>query len=756
MYDFKPGEEEKQRKSFEFYDSRKMFQGIVWEYSLMQNGYFTLGTNKGNSEHSIDDGCDISFGHPYSMTSFPYPVIDGKKYIPAGFTSNQDVTVHRSYDTLALEQAYEKNITTKFLMSLTENGDLKIVYHIVNQDAVNHSIGMGLLFDAALGKWGDGYVLTNNEVLDKVTPLSGEDFSSLVLMERKTSPLGLRVNISYGHLPPDEIVVSNWHDEYSGKVATGSLYDLALHTHWNEVEVLPGDTASFVVNFTLLPPDINDQIFIRWDMPNILSIENQMLFPSELLCNTEIINNSTSGKEVALRIPETDYIYGWESEAAFVLASPNEVYYQQVKVRIPETYDSVTTCLKLELIENGNTVDELSRCVFIPAAPFTNEGLNVVIDTTYLTGEKLYLSFYNEIEATGQLLNNLHRNNVFLFQNDIPLEDFVLEKDTSGGTNKADIIFVLDVTGSMSEEIKGVRDNINEFADSLFANGTDFRLGLLTFLDIIEKKYDFTNDVQQFQLYVSEQYAHGGGDRPENSLDALSAATQYDFRSDANRIIIWITDADYHINNHITQLTKESVINQLLAAGIQVHCIGDPVFQTNYYDQIILNTGGSFFNIYGNFRDIMLEVSRLNQATNYLLSVNPPDGIRAGDEFKIEVHYAGLGGMDSIYFEPGKKNAGIKAGSTEVVVFPNPFHFDSNIKITGSENCSYTIEIFNMQGQLMKSSPIYGISQTVQVYLSDLISPAEFISNQIYLIKASIISENGKLLDQHTIKVKKL
>ncbi len=68
----------------------------------------------------------------------------------------------------------------------------------------------------------------------------------------------------------------------------------------------------------------------------------------------------------------------------------------------------------------------------------------------------------------------------------VKIENFTLAKDTSGGTNKADIIFVLDVTGSMTNEINGVKENIVEFADSLSAQGIDFRLGMVTFLDEVE------------------------------------------------------------------------------------------------------------------------------------------------------------------------------------------------------------------------------------------------------------------------------
>ena len=82
----------------------------------------------------------------------------------------------------------------------------------------------------------------------------------------------------------------------------------------------------------------------------------------------------------------------------------------------------------------------------------------------------------------------------------------------------------------MAEEIAGVRDNIIEFTDSLSYRGIDFRLGMVTFLDVIENVYSFTTDVQEFQMNVAAQFAHGGADRAENSLEALSTAALFNFR----------------------------------------------------------------------------------------------------------------------------------------------------------------------------------------------------------------------------------
>ena len=47
------------------------------ELTLIQGGYFTLGTNNGISSTTLDDLCGITFGHPYAMTSYPLLSVDG-------------------------------------------------------------------------------------------------------------------------------------------------------------------------------------------------------------------------------------------------------------------------------------------------------------------------------------------------------------------------------------------------------------------------------------------------------------------------------------------------------------------------------------------------------------------------------------------------------------------------------------------------------------------------------------------------------
>lgn len=86
-----------------------------------------------------------------------------------------------------------------------------------------------------------------------------------------------------------------------------------------------------------------------------------------------------------------------------------------------------------------------------------------------------------------------------------------------------DIAFVLDTTGSMSEEIAAVKQTIRQVAAKLDNRQMDVRIGLVEYKDrtdpFVTRVYQMSSDVRGFSRVVSHLSAEGGGDRPE-SVDA--------------------------------------------------------------------------------------------------------------------------------------------------------------------------------------------------------------------------------------------
>ncbi len=140
----------------------------------------------------------------------------------------------------------------------------------------------------------------------------------------------------------------------------------------------------------------------------------------------------------------------------------------------------------------------------------------------------------------------------------------------------ADLVFVVDVTGSMSTCIDALRKNIEAFIDSLsrgdgnnVAPVRDWRGKVVGYRDIesadsegVEWFLDnpFVRDVAALKTQLAALQAEGGGDEPESLLDtlykvatmpAVAKGTQgedsqkWRYRSDAARVVIVFTDAPF-------------------------------------------------------------------------------------------------------------------------------------------------------------------------------------------------------------------
>lgn len=201
----------------------------------------------------------------------------------------------------------------------------------------------------------------------------------------------------------------------------------------------------------------------------------------------------------------------------------------------------------------------------------------------------------------------------------------VREIITGSGTDKVNVVFLIDTTGSMDTYINGVKDRAIEFSDILSSKGTDFKLGLIGFGDLNEKEkpsvYNFTDDVKKFQKQVKNIPRTYGGDIPESSLDSLETgialleASKID--SVAKNIFILITDAPPHVPTNsgksvsdICDMLKEKNVTTYVVARRDRESLEafDPLTRPDgkYYD---LND--KFFDILDNIARSITELIRL-------------------------------------------------------------------------------------------------------------------------------------------------
>lgn len=139
------------------------------------------------------------------------------------------------------------------------------------------------------------------------------------------------------------------------------------------------------------------------------------------------------------------------------------------------------------------------------------------------------------------------------------LPDDIMEAiDRIQNKDCADLVFAIDTTGSMKDDIQTLR---KVWIPQLIEKVKDFkslRLGLLLYRDYGDtykwmnlpvKKFEFTKNVKDLKKNLNSFYIYGteGGDIPEAVYEALFASMEYyKWRDDAERKIILIGDAEPH------------------------------------------------------------------------------------------------------------------------------------------------------------------------------------------------------------------
>ncbi|MBM3982494.1 MAG: VWA domain-containing protein [Planctomycetes bacterium] len=175
---------------------------------------------------------------------------------------------------------------------------------------------------------------------------------------------------------------------------------------------------------------------------------------------------------------------------------------------------------------------------------------------------------------------------------------------------QADIIFVLDVTASMSEQIRGLQNGIGTFADDLSRAKVDARFGCVAFRDLFHREpagwqqmevlkfkgETFTSDARAFGDEVGKQVASGGDDFPETSFEALAEAAKFtDWRKSATRVLVLITDAAPKIEAQPPQgMSVKDTVGVLAENKIdQLHLVINQFGRTNYREvqQGVLGVG---------------------------------------------------------------------------------------------------------------------------------------------------------------------
>jgi hypothetical protein len=179
----------------------------------------------------------------------------------------------------------------------------------------------------------------------------------------------------------------------------------------------------------------------------------------------------------------------------------------------------------------------------------------------------------------------------------------VVSNDAKQAAAKADIAFIVDATGSMTDEIRFLISDLNYIIDHASSgNNIALRTAALFYRDLqdeyITRYDDFSDNVSTTQEFVAKQKAGGGGDYPEAVDYALEASLQkLSWNESARaRIAFLILDAPAHHKDNVIESLQKSIalfaqngikIIPVAASGVDK----DTEFMLRFFE---LATGGTY------------------------------------------------------------------------------------------------------------------------------------------------------------------
>ena len=159
-----------------------------------------------------------------------------------------------------------------------------------------------------------------------------------------------------------------------------------------------------------------------------------------------------------------------------------------------------------------------------------------------------------DLSASTSCQNGSASTRFSLAQSDGVIDLKLAVKRVLPPTRDVDLAFILDTTGSMSEEIAAVKATIQKVASALASSNVRLRIGLVEYKDrtdaFVTRVYPMTTDAAKFSRTVAGISANGGGDTPESMNEGLHVGlTGLEWSGNAvARMAFLIADAPPHLD----------------------------------------------------------------------------------------------------------------------------------------------------------------------------------------------------------------
>lgn len=289
------------------------------------------------------------------------------------------------------------------------------------------------------------------------------------------------------------------------------------------------------------------------------------------------LKNYQSGDVLQVNIMERHQIFVQDANSQPILGA-------RVDFLDPQTKQSVYS---LRTHSDG-------RVYFFPLALPANQQLN---------------SYEVQVTVDGRVLPNT----LTITSGGSQREWFVMDNEAQqpAQMTNLDVLFLIDTTGSMSDEIQQLKENIEFIALKVSEMGlpVNIRFGMTVYRDrgdeYVSRTFEFTPDVKFFAEGLNQVTAGGGGDYPEDLNEGLYKAVHVpEWRvEDTISLMFLVADAPPQLNYQDQTSNYAIEMQEAARRGIKIYPIAssglDP--QGEYvFRQLAQFTGGRFlFLTYG-------------------------------------------------------------------------------------------------------------------------------------------------------------
>jgi|GEM_PF-540736 len=263
-------------------------------------------------------------------------------------------------------------------------------------------------------------------------------------------------------------------------------------------------------------------------------------------------SDALEASDEAIRI-DPDIAMGWGNRASALLDQGNYLEALNESVRLDpstaaawENNGRVRLAFGQFVIAESSLTKEKEIGVIVLGMPDNNSILNdetvkiLELDGSAFPKVKMILL----VDRGCAMIGSLEKDNLIIKENNtvVSVDDFSFSGNASD--HKLDLAIVFDETTSMDNELADLKLKSKDLVQKIKSSNFDARYLMVTFNGTeVATRVNWTNDADSFRMAMGKLSVSSGNiNLPENSLDAIERALSLGFRSDAQKLMLVVTD----------------------------------------------------------------------------------------------------------------------------------------------------------------------------------------------------------------------